>query len=243
MNLKRLLPVLFGSLLFFGGIAISLSFSAVLLWGEMEARLYVPQSGDKSLKIECPLVIAPWETGAIKTVITNTLTDTNTKPQVNAFISQKEGEEARLARETLELAPFDSRAMQWTVDSSDIIFNRLILVNILQRPYRELPSRQGACSILVYSLFGMSGKNTLCLLVASAILAGLLGAWILFFSYHPFAGALKNFAQISGIFQTLALLGLISALYRLWGLTLVFDAAAMLAFAIGSIEVFFPRKK
>lgn len=243
MNLKRLLPSLLGILLFFGGIAISLSFSAVLLWGEMEARLYAPQSGDKSLKIECPLVIAPRETGTIKTVITNTLTDTNTKPQINAFISQEQGEEARLERETLELAPLESRAMQWTVNSSDIIFNRLILVNILQRPYRELPSRQGACSILVYSLFGLNGERTLYMIVAAATLAGLFGAWILFFSYRPFTGALKNFAQVSFIFQVLALLGMASALYRLWGLTLVFDAAAILAFASGSVEIFFPRRK
>lgn len=243
MNLKRLLPALLGILLFFGGIAVSLSFSAVLLWGEMEARLYAPQNGDKSLKIECPLVIAPQETGTIKTVITNTLTHTNTKPQINALISQKEGEEARLERETLELAPLESRAMQWTVNGSDIIFNRLILVNIFQRPYRELPSRQGVCSILVYSLFGLNGERTLYTIVAAATLAGLFGAWLLFFLHRPFTGALKNFAQVSFIFQVLALLGLASALYRLWGLTLAFDAAAMLAFASGSIEIFFPRKK
>jgi hypothetical protein len=242
MNLKRLLPALMGILLFFGGIAISLSFSATLLWGELEARLYMQQSGDKTLKIECPLVMAAWETAEIKTIVTNSLTDKSTKPQVNAFISQARGKEARYVSDTLELAPLESRAMQWTVNSSDIIFDRLILVNILQRQYNKLPSSQGACSILVYSLFGLNGVNTLYVVVASGILASLLGAILSFFWLRPFSDTLKSFAQVSLLFFALSLLGLFVALFRLWGLTMIFDAAALLAFGAGSIEILFKRK-
>jgi hypothetical protein len=239
--MKRLFPALAGILLFFGGIAISLSFSATLLWGELEARLYTQQSGDKNLKIECPLVMAPWETAEIKTIVTNSLTDKNTKPQVNAFISQPQGQEARLVSETLELSPLESRAMQWTVNGADIIFDRLILVNILQRPYRDLPSHQGACSILVYSLFGLNGVNTLYAVVVSGILASLLGAILSFFWLRPFTGTLKSFAQVSILFFVLSLLGLFASVSRLWGLTMIFDAAALLAFGAGSIEIFFKR--
>ena len=242
MNLKRLLPALVGILLFFGGIAISLSFSMTLLWGELEARLYTQQSGDKSLKIECPLVMAPWETAEIKTIVTNSLTDKSTKPQVNAFISQAEGKETRYVSETLELAPLESRAMQWTVSSEDIIFERLILVNILQRRYNKLPSSQGVCSILVYSLFGLNGVNTLYVVVASGILVSILGAALSFFWFRPFTGALKSFSLVSILFFGLSLFGLFAALFRLWGLTVVFDAAALLAFSAGSIEILFKRK-
>lgn len=240
--MKRLLPALTGILLFFGGIAISLSFSATLLWGELEARLYTQQSGDRNLKIECPLVMAAWETAEIKTIVTNTLTEKSTKPQVNAFISQAQGKEARFVSETLELAPLESRAMQWTVNGSDIIFDRLILVNILQRPYNKLPSSQGACSILVYSLFGLNGVNTLYVVVASGILASVLGAILSLFWFRPLTCALKSFAQVSILFFGLSLLGLFAALSRLWGLTMIFDAAALLAFSAGSIEIFFKRK-
>jgi hypothetical protein len=242
MTLKRLLPLLVGILLFFGGIAISLFFSATLLWGELEARLYIQQSGEKSLKIECPLVMAPWETAEIKTIVTNSLTDKSTKPQVNAFISQSQGKEARIVSETLELAPLESRAMQWTVSGADIIFDCLILVNILQRQYNKLPSRQGACSILVYSLFGLNGVNTQYLVVASGILVSLLGAMLSYFWLRPFGDALKSFAWVSLLLFGLSLLGLFSALPRLWGLTMIFDAAALLAFGAGSIEIFFKRK-
>jgi hypothetical protein len=201
----------------------------------------MPRSGDKNLKIECPLVIAAWETAEIKTIITNSLTDLSTEPQVNAFISQAQGQEVRYVSETLELAPLESHAMQWTVNSSDIIFDRLILVNILQRQYNILPSSQGTCSILVYSLFGLNGENTLYVVVASGILASVLGAILIFLWFRPFTGRLESFAQVGILFFALSLLGLFAALFRLWGLTLILDTAALLAFGAGSIEILFKR--
>ena len=238
---SRTLRLLAGAFLYIGGIAVSLALSLVMLWGEMEARLYTQQAGDETLRIECPLAIAPWESATIHTVVTNTLIDQTTTPRVNAFISHEK--EARLITETLELAPLESRALQWEVDSTDVVFERVVLVNILQRPYRDLPSRQGACSILVYSLFGLTGQNTIILLASMAVLGSLLGAGILFLLYRPFTDRLKSFAQLNGIFLGLILLGLFSALTRRWGLTLALDAAALLAITTGGIEILFHRGK
>src|SRR5687768_11089754 len=181
MNLKRILFTICGVFLFISGIAINLVLSGNFLWGEMEARLYVQQSGDRGLKIGCPLMIAPWETATISTTITNTLADKDTKPQVNAFISS--AKDARMESKTLELAPLESRPVQWTVDGSDVVFGRLILVNILQRPYGDLVSRQGACSIQIFSLFGLSGSHTLNLLIAVGVLCSVLGAVLLIYLY------------------------------------------------------------
>ena len=86
-NSRRTLQILLACILIVIGVAISLSLSVVMIWGELEARVYTQQTGDKTLRIECPLMIAPWEPGTIRTVVTNTLTDQATKPQVNAFIS------------------------------------------------------------------------------------------------------------------------------------------------------------
>ena len=238
---SRMLRVLAGILIYITGIAVSLSISVVMLWGEMEARLYTQQTGDKALRIHCPLAIAPWESATIHTVVTNTSTDQNTKPQVNAFISHKM--EARHTTQTLELSPLESRALEWEVDSADIIFERVILVNILQRPYRDMPSRQGACSILVFSLFGLTGRNTVLLLVSIGVLGSLLGAANLFLLYRPFNNHTKDLAQLNAIFLSLILLGLFSALTRRWGLTLVLDAAALLVISTGGVEILFNEKK
>ena len=124
----------------------------------------------------------------------------------------------------------------------DIVFERVILVNILQRPYRDLPFRQGACSILVYSLFGLTGGATMTLIVSIGVLASLLGAALLYLKFHPFTERTKSFAQLLGIFLSLILLGLLAALTRRWDLTLVLDAGALLAITTGSVEIFFKRK-
>lgn len=241
MDIKRLLPTVFGTVLFFGGMFVSLAFSAALLWGEMEARLYVQQSGEHDLNIQCPLMIAPGETAEIKAVVSNTLADQSVRPQVNAFISH--AKEARVVSETVELDPLERRDMQWTVDTTDIVFEQLILVNVLQRPYRDLPSRQGVCSIFVYSLFGMNGKDTLLLIVILGVAGSLLGAGCAYFALQPMSETLRSFVQLNGIVLLLVLLGVLTTVYRWWGFTLALDAAALLTFAAGSIEIFFPRKK
>lgn len=237
---KRNALILSGILLYLIGVIISLSLSAVMMWGEMEARLYTQQSGDKHLKIACPLLIAPWESAVISTVVTNTLRDQDTRPQVNAIISHEK--EARVVTQTLELGPFDSRSLQWTVDASDIVFERLILVNILQRPYRDLPSRQGACSIVVFSLFGWSGVVTLYAMVAAGVAASLAGAGLLYSRHRPLTDFTKKIAALNAVFLALVLMGLVSALLRLWGLTLLLDSAALLVIAAGSIEIFLAKR-
>lgn len=237
---KRNAVILSGILLYIIGVIISLSLSAVMMWGEMEARLYTQQSGDKHLKIACPLMIAPWESAAVSTIVTNTLRDQDTRPQVNAIISHEK--EARVVTQTLELGPLDSRPLQWTVDASDIVFERLILVNILQRPYRDLPSRQGACSIVVFSLFGWSGMGTLYAMVAAGVVASLVGVGLLYSQYRPLTDFSKKIAALNAVFLVLVLMGLVSALTRLWGLTLLLDSAALLVIAAGSIELFLSKR-
>jgi hypothetical protein len=236
MKLKHVFSVVPGTLLVITGVTLSLVLSGNLLWGEMEARLHTQQSGEYGLDIECPLMIATEETGAIRTVVTNTLSDEDVKPQVNAFISHEK--DARVVSHTLELGPGESQSLEWTVDQADIVFERLILVNILQRPYDDLPSRQGTCSILVFSLFGWNGRETINLLVAAAVGSMLLGAGTLAYVYRPSEDQGKKISQMGSVFLILVMAGLVTALARFWGLTLFFDAAALLTFAIGLTEIF-----
>ncbi len=206
----------------------------------MEARLFTQQTGARKLEIECPLMIASWETGTIRTMVTNELADQAAKPQVNAFIGAER--EPRLESHTLELGAGESRSLQWTVDASDVVFERLILVSILQRPYRDLEAHQGSCSIYVFSLFGMNGNGTLNLLIAAGVLASVLGFGFLYFSLRPFSELALKVIQVNGIFLLLALAGLFSSLPRLWGLTLVFNAGALLVITVASVDIFFSTK-
>lgn len=235
------LLVFLAAVLFLSGSVGNLFLSGNFLWGELEARLHVMRTGSGSLHMECPLMIAPWETATIKTSVTNTLVDKNTKPQVNAIFSTENGQ--RVESQTLALAPLERQPLQWTTDKTDLIYDRLILVNILQRPYNKLPSRQGACSIVVYSLFGMSGKNTLIFLAVSSILCGLSGIVMMSRLPHPTNHSTEQVVKINTVFLCLAVAGFLSALPRLWGITIIFDGAALLTLTTALSEVFlFPKK-
>ena len=239
MNTKRNVLIGLGIFLFVSGNIVNLLFSSNLLWGEMEARLFTSQAGGKNLGISCPLIIAPWESADITTIVTNTTTKA-TKPQVNLFVSDKN--DARVESQTLELESFESQPMKWTVDSSDIVFERLILVSVLQRQYRELESRQSTCSIYVFSLFGMNGQGTLITILEIGVLTSLLGIGLLYYALHPFSAFAKKIIPLNILFLVIVLAGLFSALPRLWGLTLFFNATALLSVVVGYTEILFSKK-
>jgi hypothetical protein len=137
----------------------------------------------------------------------------------------------------------ESQSLQWTADRSDVVFDRFILVNILQRPYDDLASRQGACSILVFSPFGLSGAQTLVLFVTAGVLGTLLGAGLLFYLFQPLTDFTKKAVQMNAVFLFLVLMGLFSALLRLWGLTVFLDGIALLTLTVIITEtLIFPQK-
>jgi hypothetical protein len=239
MKKNRPLLVVLGILFFISGSAINLLFSSNLVWGEMEALLFFSQTGARNLQIDCPLVIADWEESSITSIVTN---DSNqaTKPQVNAMFSYQK--DIRVETETLNLEAFASQPLKWIANADNLIFERLILVNVFQHQYRTLEARQGTCSILVYSLFGMNGRNTVIALVEIGVLASLLGIGLLYYGLHPFVEIIKKLMQVNIIFPILVLLGLFSALPRLWGFTLFFNAMAVLAISVAYIEILLGKK-
>ena len=114
-RLKRFALSSLGMLIFLAGILLELSLSGGVLWGEVEARTYTPQIGDLGLAVNCPLMLSPSESGMISAAITNTL-DEETKPLVTAGISRTDGQQQ--LRQTLDLAPHETRVVSWTVNSS-----------------------------------------------------------------------------------------------------------------------------
>src|SRR5258706_15127560 len=110
------------------------------------------------LALKCPLVLSPKETGTISTVISNSL-DEEVLPMVTAEISRQGAPQE--TSETLTLAPHVSKAMQWQADASNIIFGRLIFVNISQRNYRYLPAREGYVGNLFLNNLALNGSRIL----------------------------------------------------------------------------------
>ena len=239
-QLKRFALSSLGVLIFLIGIFLELSLSGGVLWGEVEARAYTPQIGDLGLAVNCPLMLSPTESGTIRADITNTL-DEETKPLVTAEISRIDGQQQ--LRRTLDLAPHETRPTRWTVDSSYMIFGRLILVNIVQSRYADLSPRQGACGIPVLNLFNLNGNSSFFLVFFAALLCIALGAVIWLRAYWPLNDFRLNTAQACGIMTGMATAGLLAALPRWWGLILFFDAFTLIVVAVVLTEfVLFPGR-
>lgn len=208
------------------GVALSLYLSSMLTWGEMESYLSINQNSAGSLKLNCPTLLADWETATVKTSVTNTWTETVT-PMIQTQVSH--GNDMRHSQEIITLAPQETMYIERTANATDVKFNKFILMSITQRPYRQLPSRQGVCSIYVYSILGLSGRQSLFAILSTIFTLIVASASSLLRIHSPLSEFQKKLAQASGLFVTTSLLALISALMRTWGLTIFFDVICALS--------------
>ena len=239
--MKRFALSLLGGLIFLSGILLETSLSGGVLWGALEASTYTSQIGDAGLSVKCPLILSPFESGTVSAAITNTLEEA-TSPVVTAEISRPAGQQQ--LSQTLSLAPHETRTLRWTVDPSEIIFGRLILVNIVQSRYSDLSSRQGACGILVLSLLGLNGLASFSLLFFTSLICALLGAGLWLRVNRPLDELRRSAAQACAIMAGLATAALLVALPRWWGLILFFDFLTLIIMAVVLTEfVLFPGRR
>src|SRR6185369_12092782 len=132
-------------------------------------------------------------------------------------------------QQTVLLKGKESTTAEWTVDSSDVIFGHLIIINVSQARYRDNPSLFGSCGILLFSLFGLSGELTFGSLFVSSVIAMLIGGRLwLKERRQPLSEFSINLTQISKALMAITILALLSMFPRWWGLTLVLDALILL---------------
>ena len=229
MKLKSLLWSWLGALLFLAGALTGLSISGAYAWGESEARIYSSFDGDIGLRLKCPFMLSPDESGVVRAEAIN-LIDEEIKPVVTAAISH--GKVPREITQTLSLAPLESETVEWIVDSSDAIFERLILVNVLQSRFGDNPSRSGSCGILLFNLFGLTGMQTFALGFAVSIIAMLAGGGLWYYAHRPLNKFSGSIVQINLVLFGITIFALLTAWARWWGLTLFFDALILLVMGI-----------
>jgi hypothetical protein len=244
MKNKIFIGSLAAILLFLVGVFLEIAFSGRVLWGEIEARTYISSpSGSLGLTLKCPLVLSRNETGTISALILNSL-DEEVLPVVTASLSRNTS--PKEISGTLMLAPHTSQVMQWQVDASNTVFGRLILVNISQRKYRDLPAREGYCSILFLDLLGMKGRLILILLCSVCLLCIIAGSALWLRLHAPLQEQDNALARPFASLAALATLALIAALWRWWGLIIILDGLALILIVVIFTEVLFnpgPRRQ
>ena len=172
MKLRLFFLSLLAVLLFLAGIAMELLLSGTLVWAEVEAAVFGTQTTTGGLNLACPLMLSSSESGVVSTLIANSL-DQQVSPLVITEISRG-GAPQSLSR-TLLLDPHQDQTLQRPVNDSDLIFGRLILVNVVQFGYADLDPHRGFCGILVFDLFNLTGYELLILILVGGFLLILVG--------------------------------------------------------------------
>ena len=239
MKLRSFLLSLIAVLFFVAGILLQLALSSSMVWAEMEASIYGTPATGSSLNLSCPLMLSSSETGMVTAVITNSL-DYQVLPVVTAEISKVGG--MQNLSQTLSLAAHETQIVQWPINNSDVIFGRLILVNVIQARYSDLDPRHDFCGILVFNVFNLTGNQSLILIFISGIALILMGGTLWRYIHEPLNDAADQTIKACGGLAGVTTLAMVSALPRWWGLTLFLDAFALIMISVIFTEfLLFPR--
>ena len=229
MKLKSFFLSLFAVLLFIIGIVLQLALSSNIVFAEIEASIYGTQMTASSLNLSCPLMLSSSESRMVTAVVTNTL-DQQASPLLTAEISKAGGMQSQ--SQTLSLAPHETRIVQWPINNSDIIFSRLILVNVIQARDGNLDPQRGFCGILVFNLFNLTGNESLILIFVGGIAFIIVGGILWMCLHEPLDDAAEQTIKVCGALASVTTLALLSALPRWWGLTLFLDAFALIMLSV-----------
>ena len=201
-----------GLILFFAGILLGMLLFGGLTWAHLEAGFYFGfgVQGETALKLTCPHIMAPAETGQVTITLANP-SDRKVEPLVQVDVS---GPLGRSLRERLPVEAGTTRVASWEVGARDLAFGHLILVKIYQFQSLGLSSADGSCGILVLNLAGLSGEAIYYLTAAISLLAGAIG-FILWAVSHRLnrepipheAGGMLLLAAIVGIGVVVGTLG------------------------------------
>ncbi|HEY9152502.1 MAG TPA: hypothetical protein VIN60_06415 [Anaerolineales bacterium] len=237
--MKLRLLSLFAVLLFTAGVLIQLLFSSGVVWAELEASIYGTQVAAGSLNLNCPLMLSSSESGMVTAAITNIL-DRSVPPVVIAEISKVGG--MQTLSQTLTLAPHETRIVRWSINNSNVIFGRLILVNVIQARYSDLDPHRGFCGILNLNLFNLTGNESLILIFISGILFIVVGGILWARVHAPLDELADQTLKACGGLAGVTTLAALTALPRWWGLTLFLDVFALIMLSVIFTEfLLFPK--
>ena len=150
------------------GVAIGLYLMVVATWADMESVLYgFPRLAQAGLGgFSCPVLMTPNDTNTISLKVSNPL-DQAISPSIKTMISTSTVADEYL--ETVQLAPGESKELEWTIDSDNVDLDRFIFAKTVMYSAYPLPSKENTCGIFIVNLPG-SGQVILSILVVLSLL-------------------------------------------------------------------------
>ncbi len=226
--------------LFILGLLLGLALSGWYVWGEVEAVIFVPRSGDVTLtSLKCPLILGAEEGGVVSASFDNPTSET-IHPTIQAQFSH--GKIPRVQETVLDLTPGQAQRLQWLVGKQDRLFGWLILVNVYESSQPNTLSEQGSCGIMLSPVGWMRGEAlfTLMFILSVVLLAGGLALWT--WARSPLRGLTQSATNAMSALGVITGLAMLSILPRWWVLTgFLFFAAIMMIGIILTQFILFPE--
>ena len=228
-----------GLIIYSIGIVLGMILCGWFFWGEIEAFLLVRDAGqDRLTTLHCPLMLSSAEMGTVIAEFNNPTAEGIT-PLVRAKISHVPL--MRTEASTITLAPGEKKQMLWTVGPQDVVFNKLILINIFESGQKNFNSHQGSCSIPVLMIPGLPGKWLFIFAFALTVLSLAAGSALWVMGNSSLRDPKQNATSAGIALAVVLILDLLLTLPRWWlpGVFLFF-AAIMLIVIIITQFVLFP---
>lgn len=221
--------LLFAILSFLLGTALGLFLIVTATWADMESTFYgFDRLASAGLGgFNCPAWMTREETREIALNISNT-TEGPINPSVKAEISTPVLQEEFV--EHIQLAPGESKKLQWVVGPENIDLRHFIFAKVLVYSAYPLPSRETTCGIYIIDLPG-SSKVILPILVGVSLLGMGWGMYRMNKWGQSNIWLSKNIRSLSFL-TLLVALGVIVALTSAWMLSVLLLALALLMIMI-----------
>jgi len=196
------------------GLAAGFFLILVSTWADMEASVYgFPRQAHAGLKgFSCPILMTRRETGRIAFTISNT-----TDGKISPFIKFMASTPVMLEEhsEDFDLAPGESRALEWQVDSENIDLGQFIFAKVLVISAYPLPTQEASCGIFVLNL-PVSGRTTLWLLIATSLIGMGWGLYAMSMSRRAAGARLAKYLPALAFLSIAILLGFIFVFAGAW---------------------------
>jgi len=217
--------------LFIGGVLVGFVFNILVVWANLEASLWnqLPNRDEALDGLRCPLVITRSETAVVTILYRNSL-DRPINPVIRTKISERLTSLQREEETRPDIEPGETARIEYSVQGENAVWDRFLLVRVNTLPQFSLPSRTGACGILVVSIPFLRGWAITGLAVILSLGGMGSGIWLWRGMQTQMLGRVK-FAYRAMIYLAgLVTAGMVLAFLSLWllAILLVFLTAILI---------------
>lgn len=216
------------------GVILGLGLIAIPVVADLEAALFDPgiQTRARLTSLRCPVVISRDETATVSARLKNTL-DRNTSFFVRVHVTDGFVTLMRENTFRLELAPGEAQRVEWTINASDAVFERLVLVRATARGGYPLPQRGATCGVMVLGVPFLTGNQAYAAGLVVSLSCIVAGGWLWLSNHRDMMNAQIQITRFMGLLTAAVAVGLFLGLMRWW-----LPALLVLVLTLLSIGVF-----